>query len=274
MHQRADVVYLYDGSLQGLLCCIFACYEHKEMPSDIQSVHAEQMILYSCITIETDFEKASRVKGGILRKGGGAVYRLVEYGFHTCLCHKELVICRFVHLAMAYGADVLSMLTDDTVQTLQNAVNALTREAHQYLGFARFSICGGVMVSMIEPKNDVLFLLAPHFCDRYANDAFMIYDKTYKQMLLYRSGRRAILPVENYEPPDADKEESQMRALWKLFYDTIAIEDRHNPACRRAHMQKRYWKHLTEMNESVVAHGEPEEAGDLISLPEKKEPHV
>jgi probable DNA metabolism protein len=103
---------------------------------------------------------------------------------------KGVLIYRFVRIAMAHGPKALQMLTDDTVLTLQNAVRALKREAHQYQGFVRFSIHGNVMAAVIEPKNEVLSLIAPHFCDRFANEAFMIYDKTHGQMLLYRAAGR------------------------------------------------------------------------------------
>ena len=32
------------------------------------------------------------------------------------------------------------------------------------------------------------------------------------------------------------------------LYETIAIKERTNPVCRRNHMPKKYWKHLTEMH--------------------------
>ena len=41
--------------------------------------------------------------------------------------------------------------------------------------------------------------------------------------------------------------EEKYRALWRRFYDTIAVEGRENPKCRMTHMPKRYWAHLTEM---------------------------
>ncbi len=247
MHQRADIAYVYDGTFDGLLCAIFASYEYREMPAAIEAADAGQMTLYPVKTIPADMEKAARVRRGILNKCGRAVYDLTQNGFYTCADEKELLICRFVHTAMAHGPKTHSMLTDDTVLTLQNAVRALEREVQQYRGFVRFSIHGNVMIAVIEPKNDVLALLAPHFCDRYANESFMIYDKTHGKMLLYQAGRHAILPVEHYEPPQADEEEQNARALWQLFYETIAIADRANPKCRMSHMQKRYWKHLTEM---------------------------
>ena len=33
--QTAMVVYSYDGSFDGLLCCVFESYDRNEMPADV-----------------------------------------------------------------------------------------------------------------------------------------------------------------------------------------------------------------------------------------------
>ena len=44
----------------------------------------------------------------------------------------------------------------------------------------------------------------------------------------------------------ARPKEREIRALWRAFYDAIAIEGRRNERCRMSHMPKRYWAHMTE----------------------------
>ena len=194
MPERSDIVYVYDGSFEGFLCCVFESYEKKERPLDIKSASAMQMTLYHTREIDTDCAKADRVKAGIRRKASQDVFDMVEFGFYTCWPGKERLIINFVRLGMKYGKKTVSMLTDDTVNDLQKAVNALIRESHQFTGFIRFSLYDGVLVAGIEPKNYVLPLLAPHFCDRYANETFMIYDMTHNDALMYRPQQFIILP--------------------------------------------------------------------------------
>ncbi|NLV50023.1 MAG: DNA metabolism protein [Clostridiales bacterium] len=249
MPERSDIVYVYDGSFEGLLCCIFDSYEHNELPFEICLEDAGQETLYPVHYVYTDTAKANRVKAGIKKKASYDVYKTAELGYYSCHPRKELLISDFVRLGMKHGRKTLSMLADDTVSELLGAVKGLTRESHQLKGFVRFSIYSGVMTAVIEPKNFVLPLLQDHFCDRYASDTFIIYDKIHEYALLYARNRSAITPVYNYKPPDADGEELLFRSLWKLFYDTIAVEERINPRCRMSHMQKRYWRHLTEMDE-------------------------
>lgn len=251
MPDRGAVIYRYDGSFAGFLSVVFASFEKREQPVQIMSRDQIQTVLFPIKEIETDKEKASRVRAGIRSRMSENGWQKVRLGFDTCHPEKELLLLRFIRLGMRLGKRVCWMLADDTVAELENALKHLTGEAHQYKGFVRFSEAGGVLAAVIEPKNRVLPLLAPHFSDRYANEAFLIFDKTHREMLLYRPHRYVIIPVENYELPLPGTEERLFRSLWKSYYETIGIKERENPRCRMGHMQKRYWKHLTEMDSDV-----------------------
>ena len=267
MSDRSVVVYLYDGSYEGLLSCVFESFARKENPIEISVQDTIQTSFYPIRNIATDLSKAERVKKGICTKMSKEAYELVQLGYFTCHPQKEKLILEFIRIGMQCGRKVLSMLTDDTVHCLFKAVKHLTGESHQLKGFVRFSVYERIMAAVIEPKNFVLPLLAPHFCDRYANDAFMIYDKTHLSMLFYKPYEFAIVPVEDYCEPDADEEELFYRRLWKNYYDSIAIESRYNPRCRMSHMQKRYWTHLTEMNPCLST--EPIKSESIERLAEK-----
>jgi probable DNA metabolism protein len=126
-------------------------------------------------------------------------------------------------------------------------VNHFLNETALLRGFVRFSDFGGGLVATIEPKNNVLPILKYHFLDRYPDGSFIIHDKTHSLVLVAQSGKSRIISVDGFTPPSAEADEIIYRALWKRFYDTIAVEGRENPKCRMNHMPKRYWEHLTEM---------------------------
>ncbi|NMP37387.1 MAG: DNA metabolism protein [Clostridiales bacterium] len=253
MFDRADVVYVYDGSFQGLMCCIFECFVRKETPAAVVCEADYQPTLNTLVSIPTDTVKSKRVENGILRKTSAAAMQFVRDGYYTCAPDKDLLILKFVQLGMERGAKVMSMLGDDTVSALTKAVMNRSREAHNYLGFARFSIYGEVMVSVIEPKNFVLPIIGPHFCDRYRNESFMIYDKTHSAALIYRPYEWEIIHIDSYTEPETQDDEAAYRSMWKMFYETIAIAERENPKCRMNHMPKRFWSRLPEMDEAVSA---------------------
>lgn len=239
--------YRYDGSWDGLLCCLFETYERKEMPQTIFSHEDTQLTLYPAVEILTDPNRVKRVQKSMPAKIGSAAKQLAEDAFLTCLPQKELWILRFLRLAFREGPRVMNQLTHPAVHTLNKAVLHLRQESHQYQGFVRFTVSGGALSAVIEPKNQVLPLLAPHFCQRFCNEAFLIYDKTHDMALVYQSGRHEILPLLAFEPPEPDETEQNYRELWRSFYDAISIKERENLRLRMTHMQKRYWKHLPEM---------------------------
>lgn len=252
MPDRSDIVYYYDGSYEGMLCCIFESFDKKEYPLRIDAEKQPQMSIFPSRWIETDLEKAERVKAGIRKTMSEDAYQMIALGYHACVPERERLILNFVRIGMKAGRKVLFMLTDTTVADLHKAVKHLTGEAHQLKGFVRFSVYDSVLVAVIEPKNDVLPLLVPHFCDRYANDPFLIIDKAHGSMLAYRPFEHVILPIEDFELPEPGEEERYYQSLWKTFFLSIAIEGRESRRRQMSHMQKRYWSHLTEMNPKVA----------------------
>ena len=70
--------------------------------------------------------------------------------------------------------------------------------AEHYRGFVRFSEFNGVLGSEIEPNNRVLSMLRHHFCSRYHNETFFIYDRTHCEALFYAAGTSRIVPLQDY----------------------------------------------------------------------------
>ena len=139
------------------------------------------------------------------------------------------------------------------VDTVRRAVRHLEEEAHLLTGFVRFSELEGALVGEISPKNWVLPLLRPHFCGRYPQERFLLYDRTHQEVLIHVPGKWAISPMEDFQMGPAGAQELLYRKMWRKFYDTIAIEGRYNPKCRMTHMPKRYWGNMTEFQQDGPA---------------------
>lgn len=254
------LTYQYDGSFEGLLCCVAESFEQKEIPADILGPQGQQAMFLASKIVSTDDDKARRVLASIPQKMGPDVLGFVRHAYLTCHPQKEYYILRFLRLGYSHGPAVMNMLVDDVVNTLFKAVTHLKRESHLLKGFIRFSVANNALVAEIEPKNWVLPLLTQHFCDRYPEESFLIHDKTHGMVLVYRPYRHAIISIEELELPDPDEEELAFRELWRLFYNTIAIEGRYNLQCRMGHMPKRYWKYMTEFSSPehlLPRHGKP-----------------
>lgn len=251
MAEQRDIVYKYDGTLEGLLCCVFESYARDELPALIQDENAGQVCLYPSRRIETRPALSRRVSIAIHQKICPDALVLVRLGFLTCLDEREMHILRFVRWGFEDGVRIMGMVKDSRLDLLQKAVNHMQKEQHLLKGFVRFSDIGSALVAEIEPKNFVLPLVARHFADRYPQEAFMIYDRTHGAALLHAHGQKEIVRLAGFRLPPPNPEEQKYRTLWKQFYDTIAIESRNNPRCRMSLMPKRYWSVMTEFIEQA-----------------------
>lgn len=250
----SDVVFLYDGSFYGFLCCIFESYAKKEVPVAIYSNEDFEPILFATRTVCTDSEHAARVLRGIAKRSPYGL-ELVQRGFLTCMENRELCLYQLVVKLFRDGSGFFADMADNTLYPVLKAVRFLGAEAEKYRGFVRFSDFSGVLGAEIEPKNRVLPILRSHFCNRYQNEKFFIYDRTHEEILLYADGKAKITPLEYFQMASPNEEERAYRILWKRFYDTIAIQERISSKRRMRQMPKRYWHMLTEFQTQEPSKG-------------------
>lgn len=243
-----EVIYLYDGSFEGFLCCVFESYANREVPSDITPEEGFSPTLFETRLIATDKAHADRVLRKVTLLSPEAAV-LLRRGFLTCLAHRELCLYRLTAKLLREGPGFLRNLADETLLPVLKAVRHLNGEAQLLRGFVRFSDYAGILGGEIEPKNRVLPLLRSHFCSRFPNEQFFIYDRTHREALFYAGGKAVIAPLERFEAAPPDEAEAAYRRLWKRFYDTVAIKERENLRCRQTHMPKRYWGTMTEFQD-------------------------
>lgn len=245
----ADVVYLYDGSLPGFYSCVHESVYAGEVPAAIGTPEMLPPSLFEQKVIETDREKAVKVRAAIPKKIAPQALIVTQRTFLSCLPERELAILRFLLLGFQEGGKTLGMFGHPDVKPVLAAVNSMGMEVNHLEGFVRFSDYDGVLAATISPKNFVLPYLAGHFAARFSEERFLIFDRTHKAALIYENGKKQIVPMEGIEFPEADEKEKRYRALWKQFYRTVSIEGRENPKCRMRMMPKRFWEDMTEMKE-------------------------
>ncbi len=243
-----DIVYRYDGSFEGFLCCVFDSYVNKEVPCAFQDeAHLEQT-LFPARWVGTDSRHARRILVS-LEKIDPWAKELVVKGFLTCASDREMLLYRFIRALYEVGRPLLRQLSDESILPLLKAVRHLDGEVHLLKGFVRFSEFEGTLAGEIRPKNRVLPLLRGHFCNRMMGETFLLYDRTHQEALVHQPGKWAIIPLESFQMAAPSAAEAQYRRLWKRFYDTIAIKERYNPKLRRTHMPQRYWETMTEFQD-------------------------
>lgn len=246
MPDFVDTIYRYDGSYEGFLSAVFESHARRELPADYLSGESIFLPLAPVLEISTDRDKADRVTRGLAKKAGARAEMLARLAFLTILPDREIAIDRFIRFAMKIGPKISTMYAHEWVNPLEKAVHHLREEAHLLTGFLRFSDYDGVLAAVIDPKNQVLSLLAPHFTDRFPREAFMIFDRTHNQLLASVRGSCTITDAAGFTLPAPGENEQATRALWRRFFETIAIRGRENPTCQRTHLPLRYRGTMTE----------------------------
>ena len=250
MPDGTDVTLLTDGTFEGLLTAVFDSYSVHPAPV---SVHAaavcQQELGRRYLEIRTDDAKADRVIAGVKKSLGADGYAQVWTCFQSNSVYKEDIIYKYIRFGMKIGRVIHQKITDERVMRLQKLVSLVGREAGMLRQFIRFSkLEGGIYYGEITPEHNVVAMLMPHFVSRFQIQPFIIHDKTHRLCGVSDTKTWVVATDEDLVLPAFSADDTAYRRMWKAFYETIAIKERTNPVCRRNHMPKKYWKHLTEMH--------------------------
>ena len=247
--------YLYDGSFEGFLTCIYEHY-YNEKASGIYRGDAYQAnLLAASRTVGTEETKATRVYEAIEHKISREDLKRVYRVFLSSAEEKENKLLQYIRLGFQKGSAVSLLHSNPIVFEVQQIEKKVTIEMHRLKGLIRFSalvkpLAGKtgreILYSRIEPDHDVLEIIADHFADRLKSDPFIIHDKTRGKAVFAQDGNWYTADFQDSDLPALGEAERDYRDLWKRYFETIAIQERINPACQKRMMPVRYWKNLTE----------------------------
>ena len=246
-----NLVYEYDGSPEGFLCCVYRSFAYQEMPLAIRQKGKGQMLIDECvILIISNITRARKVYAS-LDKIGPDAKDFVKKALLTCLEDKEVLLLQWLKKAYRIHSRIFDRLTDKTVYPLERAILSLEREVHNYLGFIRFSIYRNVLLSNITPKNQVLPLLGKHFSDRFPEEYLLIHDQTHEVVLIHEPGLEFYLTqADKFVFPESGKQQEYYEDLWKCFCEHISIRERENRLCQLNHLPLRYREDMVEFSRS------------------------
>jgi probable DNA metabolism protein len=244
----AQLVYLYDGTLEGMLSAVFTAFVRKENPVSILTAdNLQESLLSSYLPQITDLSHAERVQTGIMNTLGLQAYDDVKRVFLSDDARKGGVILRYLQYTMHHGQRSCTHLANPAVNAFDEILNQVSKEAHYMLQFVRFAqLEGGVFFSRIEPKASVVPLIMAHFASRFNIQPFMIHDARHGLAGVFDTEKWWLVEAGELTLPSATETEDVYQSLWQTFYDTIAIEERTNPTCQRNFMPKRFWGNMCE----------------------------
>jgi probable DNA metabolism protein len=242
------LIYVYDGSFEGVLTAVFEAFYRKEIPDSILMEEGlQQEILASYLYIQTDPAKSDRVYSSIWSKISEEALRNVYHVFLSEDPEAATLIYRYLKLGWKIGGKVDMFLSNDTVFKIMEINRRLGFEVHRLKGFVRFKqVVGGIYYSSISPDNNVVELLAPHFSERLSDQSWIIHDIKREIAALYNMKEWIVSEFSADDIPDITDEEKLYSKLWKRFFTTLEIPSRTNSKLQRQLLPRRYWEHLTE----------------------------
>lgn len=245
------IIFICEDTIDGLFTAVYKAWEKGTAITGIEVKGFQAMQLFcEYEVVETDAVLAAKVADSIRKKISNEVYNYVFQAALSDCAEKGQYIYEFLQKAFRLGPDIVNMLSDDTVMRVFEMTRKVNNESHRYLGFVRFEeLANGVLASRIDPKANVIPLIADHFGDRLHNENWIILDTNRRFAAIHRSGHGYILSDGITDDDLAlfsskSENEEKFRALWQCFFDTIAIEERKNRNLQRQMMPLRYRRYM------------------------------
>lgn len=249
------MIYIFDGSLEGLLTAVFEWFERK--PGTVvvkpQSKYQPDAFMPS-FEVLTDRVKADRVWQGLTKKLDRRWMRSVYCTYLSELDEMQQEIFDFCIYIFQHPAGAEKNFGNAHVLNITQTARKVEREKHRMEAFIRFQkTADGLFYCGIDPDFNVIPLLVNHFKNRYADQQWIIYDIKRHYGIFYNlqcvEEIQMDIDVNLLKKANQhmlDEKELLYADLWKDYFKSTNIVARKNTKLHTQHVPKRYWKYLTE----------------------------
>ena len=262
-------VFLCNDSITGIFSAVYDAWQERNRKEVCEIAikdryESELFCEYKEVT-QTE-RKAAAVEHMIVKNLGMEVYRHIYYALLSDDPGRGTAILGTILAArgMHHPEKVMEQLGNPFVEQVFELGRRVGNEAHLLTGFVRFKeLEGGILFSEISPKNQVLPCLADHFQNRFPLENWIIQDRKRDVCAVHEKGKRWILAqgfslegrlqaeTTEQKTHGMTQDERIIQDLWRAFWETISIKERHNPKCQRNHLPLRYRPYMTEFNKKT-----------------------
>ncbi len=251
---ETDLEYIYDGTFEGFLCCIYQSFVRREVPKHIYVEEGLPLLGETATWISTNWDQAQSVYKSLSQKIGMEAQDIVKEAFLTHMINKEMCLYRYICLGYRLGRHVITQEDWSTsgpavpdlyqrqlILDVLQAVGNYRAEVKNIEGGMRFRNYTDVLISCITPRNRVLPSLADFFERRFRNSNFLVYDKTHQMAAVHREEGTMVTLMKNMDLPILYDERNVYEKLWRSWYDHLHIEGPVNPKYAMNEMRSRLW---------------------------------
>lgn len=273
-------VYVFDNTLDGLLTAVFDSFFLHQQPEMLLG-EGEQLPLFADEphVVVTDSGKAARVWKGLEKHLSVEGLRMIAVSWlsEERTLNQPLFnfICKVFRKKVgdnpSAATDYLSLernASDADVLAVRNSCRRVLHEQLRMKQFIRFQKAkDGTYLAVVSPDHNVLSLITHHFQDRFNDQPWLIYDAK-RHYGYYYDGSAAPIHItfedESAVPFDLtngklddevlSENDRIFQDMWRTYFKAICIKERMNPKKQLSDMPRRYWKYMTEKNDSPNKH--------------------
>lgn len=253
-HTTSNTTFIFqcEDSLDGILTAVYKAWEKGPDCTDIRINHSNinYSLFETIIDVETEPDIVQKVVKSIRQKLSDDILFYIYRASLSYHHDKASLIYHYLRKAFRIGPSIVNYLHDETVMKIFELDRQIGTEAHKYLGFVRFEeLENGVLAGRINPKSNIIPLIAGHFADRLHNENWIILDTDRELAVLHQANlgyafSNHITEAQLLTFSKKSHKEQEFQALWKQFFHTIAIEPRTNYNLQRNMMPLRYRKYM------------------------------
>ena len=268
-------IYCFDGTLTGLLCCVFRAFQFREYQVEIHAFDTHQNasvrqslqdnLFNVSIEVASQDAHARRVWNALKQKLSNNALRQLYYAFlaentdaYQHIFNYCIYVFQHAHLQQIHSLE--KNYGHPSVLAIAQWAKKVGREKHRMEAFIRFKKSSeGVFLSLIAPDFNVLPLIQRHFRNRYQDQRWLIYDEKRKYGIYYdlQQIQEVDLSAQSIDAQkeiggsqqfliDLDDQETLYDQLWKDYFQSINIKERQNIKLHVQCVPKRYWRYLNE----------------------------
>ncbi len=261
-------VYVFDGTMDGLLTAVFDAYALKEQPEELlKSGDALPLFCERRYQVATDEDKAQRVWAGLEKRLEREALKLISVSWLSELQELSSPLFHYIYKVFKQG-DISRNFADPDVLSVTNIARRVLHEQLRMKQFIRFQKAkDGTYLAVVAPDHNVLPLITDHFSDRFNDQPWLIYDAKRHYGYYYDGGTKvqgcggtkpiritfedeAAVPfsLENGKLNEEvlSSDDQLLQDLWRTYFKAICIKERMKPRKQLQDMPRRYWKYMTE----------------------------
>jgi probable DNA metabolism protein len=253
------MIYVYDGSFEGLLSAAAHAHRQDCVPDEVvRSEMWQPSLLDAACTIATDPAAAHALMQKLRATGSNRIPRNVIYCHLSELPVVETPLVAYILRILRTGARADRHHADTTVRAVHDIAMKVGHEIHRLTGLVRFrELQDGTFWAPVAPDHNVVYSVAVHFSRRLPDQNWVVYDmrrdfgvawrgKKFELVNMAPEVRDTAARIADAPAGVISEREAHYQGLWQLYFTTIAIGTRVNPRLQRNFMPQRYWAYLVE----------------------------